>query len=480
MRRIDLRHLAPRRQFLWRDVGPVRAAVSRRVHEPIVGSDPDQIHVLRRRSDRVDDAAVRALRCVGSVNAERTRDARIGARQIAADDRPAAPAIDRLVEPLRREEQHMRIDRGEDDRRRAIESIVFVANDDGANVLDIAGALVVPRHLPAENDAGMQRVGRRVAVLLDADRVPFTKRDFAVVAAARDAGRSAFLLAAVQPVGKAVIGGHVEHLRCRLVVPEAPCLSAVDCDGRALIGRDQHDGRVHWVDPDRVVVVSARSAFEAAERAAAVDRFVGRRVRRVHDVRIARVDADVREVVAAPPHARLVVHARPALAGVVGPIDAGGLTRCGHPGVDAARVARCDADADAAETLRHGRQTASERLPRVAAVDRLEQAARRAGVRVVVFPRRLPRRPERRIDDLRVRRIEGDVDGAGVFVLVEHPLPRSSAIDRTEDAALAVGTVRMAERRDEHAIGIARIDDQRADLTRLSKAEMRPRSARIG
>src|SRR5437588_13046127 len=106
-----------------------------------------------------------------------------------------------------------------------------------------------------------------------------------------------------------------------------------------------------------------------------------------------------------PPRSTLFPYTTLFRSGVVGPIDAGGLTRCGHPGVDAARVARCDADADAAETLRHGRQTASERLPRVAAVDRLEQAARRAGVRVVVFPRRLPRRPERRIDDLRVRRI---------------------------------------------------------------------------
>src|SRR5437588_2127917 len=50
-----------------------------------------------------------------------------------------------------------------------------------------------------------------------------------------------------------------------------------------------------------------------------------------------------------PPRSTLFPYTTLFRSGVVGPIDAGGLTRCGHPGVDAARVARCDADARSEE-----------------------------------------------------------------------------------------------------------------------------------
>ncbi len=326
----------------------------------------------------------------------------------------------------------------------------------------------------------MQRVGRRVAVLLDADRMPVAKRDLAVVAAARDAGRARLLLSAVQPVRKAVVGRDVKHLRRGLVVPGAPRGAAVHRDRAALIRGDQHHVRVVRVDPDRVVVVAARRTLPRRERPPAVTRLVRGRVRRVDDVGVLRVDADVGEVVAAAPHARLVVHARPAGAGVVGPIDAADLARRGHPRVDAIRVARGDPDADAAQPLRRRREAARQRLPRRAAVGGLEQAARRPDVGVVVLPRALAGRPERRVHRLRVRRVEREIDRAGVLVFVENLLPGLSAVERAEHAALVVRTVRVAERGHEDAVGAERVDDHRADLPRFAQAEMRPRAAGIG
>ena len=65
--------------------------------------------------------------------------------------------------------------------------------------------------------------------------MPFAESDLAVVAATRDARRTALLLAAAQSIGKRVVGVHVIHLRGRLVVPTAPCLAAIDGDDRALI-----------------------------------------------------------------------------------------------------------------------------------------------------------------------------------------------------------------------------------------------------
>ena len=126
------------------------------------------------------------------------------------------------------------------------------------------------------------------------------------------------------------------------------------------------------------------------------------------------------------------------------------------------------------------RQPARERLPGVAAVGRLEEAARRAYVRVVVFPRPLPRGPQRGVDRPRVRRIERDVDSARVLVLVEDALHRASAVGGAVDAALRVRAVGMPERRDEDAVRIVWIDDEGGDLPRVAQAvEVLPGAARV-
>ena len=98
----------------------------------------------------------------------------------------------------------------------------------GRDVLHLARAPVEARHLAAVDDVGVERIGRDVAVLLDADRVPIAKRDLPVVAAARDARRAALLLAAAHAIRKRVVGADVVELRRRLVVPAAPRLAAVE------------------------------------------------------------------------------------------------------------------------------------------------------------------------------------------------------------------------------------------------------------
>ena len=109
------------------------------------------------------------------------------------------------------------------------------AAGDRTDSASLAGAAVEARDLAAVDDVGIERIGRDVAVLLDADRVPVAKRDRAVVAAAGDAGRSALLLAAAHAVRERVVGVDVVELRRRLVVPGAPRLAAVERDDRALV-----------------------------------------------------------------------------------------------------------------------------------------------------------------------------------------------------------------------------------------------------
>src|SRR5207237_7211145 len=88
--------------------------------------------------------------------------------------------------------------------------------------------------------------------------------------------------------------------------------------------------------------------------------------------------------------------------------------------------------------------------------------------------------PERRIDDVRVRRVDAHVVAARVLVFVEHLLEGVSPVGGSENAALGVRTVRVAERRDEEAIGIARVDVNHRDHLRVAQPEMSPCPPRVG
>src|SRR5205823_12625070 len=83
------------------------------------------------------------------------------------------------------------------------------------------------------------------------------------------------------------------------------------------------------------------------------------------------------------------------------------------------------------------------------------------------------------VDGLRVRGIEREIDRAGVFVFVQDLLEGAAAVGGSKDTPLFIGAVRMAERGDEQAIGISRIDEDRANLSRVAKTQMVPRLAGI-
>jgi hypothetical protein len=102
-----------------------------------------------------------------------------------------------------------------------------------------------------------------------------------------------FLLAAVDPVAKLPVGRHVVELRRRLVVPGRPRPAAVDGDRGPLIGGEQHDVRVHRIDPEALIVVAARRSLERRPRAAAVFGFIRRGPCREHHIGVSGVHPDV-------------------------------------------------------------------------------------------------------------------------------------------------------------------------------------------
>src|SRR5205085_11355501 len=87
---------------------------------------------------------------------------------------------------------------------------------------------------------------------------------------------------------------------------------------------------------------------------------------------------------------------------------------------------------------------------------------------------RAARVPERRVDDLRVLRVELEVNRAHVVALEENLLPGLAAVARAEDAALRVRAVGVAERGDEDGVGVLRVNDHWAYLPRAFEPDVRP------
>ena len=101
----------------------VVAVVRRHLDQPVVGADPDQRRVQRRRRDRVDDAALAVAIGVARGDVVEIRgDAGIGARQVGADLRPRLRAVGRLEEELVRVVERVRIGLREHQRLRPVRS----------------------------------------------------------------------------------------------------------------------------------------------------------------------------------------------------------------------------------------------------------------------------------------------------------------------------------------------------------------------
>src|SRR5207245_2678558 len=101
----------PGNEFGLIDVIPVGAAVAREPEQAVVRASPDGVHVLERRSKRVDDAAnfigVGLLR--GFVAQTRGNGAPL-APEIGADGLPGLAAVRGLEEKIGSVKQDVRID----------------------------------------------------------------------------------------------------------------------------------------------------------------------------------------------------------------------------------------------------------------------------------------------------------------------------------------------------------------------------------
>src|SRR5204862_6978285 len=121
------------------------------------------------------------------------------------------------------------------DRRGSQETILAAACGFRRDVLHLSCGLVKAGDFAAVNDIWIQRVWRDITIFFSAYGAPIAPGDRPVIAARRNACRTALLLPAVNPVGKLIVCDDVIKLRCRLIVPTAPGLAASNGDACALI-----------------------------------------------------------------------------------------------------------------------------------------------------------------------------------------------------------------------------------------------------
>src|SRR6266851_6469318 len=336
----------------------------------------------------------------------------------------------------------VRVDPGKNNRQSTIIAIFAAPHWFRRNVRDFAEFLIGARELRAIENVGVQRIDGDVAIFKDADRMPLAKCNFAVVAVANRTRGAAFLLRAVHPIRIAIIRGHVIELGGRLVVPGTPGCTAIHTDDRALIAGERNDVRIFAADPDALVIIAARSAFETGEGFPGVTRLPRGGICDINEVRIVLRDGDAQSSRPATANALVAVDELPGLSGVVGAIDPGILLGF-HGSVDAIGLRRSDGDADAAEAaIIGGREALGKLAPIVAAIGGFVQAASfgNEGFATANFPGSDARGPENRINRLRIVGIESQIGGADIFVFVQNLLKRLAAIGGTEGATAIAPT----------------------------------------
>ena len=116
--------------------------------------------------------------------------------------------------------------------------------------------------------------------------------------------------------------------------------------------------------------------------------------------------------------------------------------------------------------------------PGFAAVGRLIEAAVFAAARDL--PKIPVRFPNRRVKDARVLHVDAQIHRARLVAAVKNLFPGFAAVSRFVDAALTVRAESVAERRYVHSVGVARVNPNLADKTRVFQAHVSPGSAAVG
>ena len=487
-RRVEGRHLDLVRQAvaqpLRRDVRPAGATVACALHEPIVGADVQHLGIVRRFMDH-DDRTVHLAACafVGDRATALPLSRLVVLRQVTTERHPALAAIGGPEQHVAAVVQHVAIVLRHTDRRGPVEAVARLVGGlrqvhrrPRHDVARQAGHLIQfvdqPLITAAVHAARLLRPDTDVGALAARTIPPVAHVDHRTVAAAANDHAAVVLLTGIQLVREIVIGGDVIELRRGLVVLRAPAVAAIHRHRHATVVGVDHVAAVARVDPE-LMIITVRG-LDHLESPAAVDRLEHRRIHDPHDVGVLRIGGELHVVPAARLDQAILGLPRPALAGIIGAIQAAALGL--DDGVDAVGIRRRDADADLAHQRR---QPFREARPRVTAVHRLPDTAAIAAA--AHHPRRALMIPERGVEDARIAGVHRQVARAGEGV---HPLederPGRAAVLRAVDAAVGGRLPAVALRRDVEHIRIRRMHAHGRDLPGGAQPDVAPGAPLIG
>ena len=281
---------------------------------------------------------------------------------------------------------------------------------------------------------------------------------------------------AIYPIGKAVVCDHVIELGRWLVVPRCPGPGAIHADDNSLIAGQNHAGRIVGVKPQAVVIIAAGSALDGVKSFPAVGGSIRRGITHIDYIRILAIHGDAAEIPSPSPNAWVGIGQSPVRARVIGAIDAA-LFRVRQK-VNAAGLSGCHGNAHPSEPVRR-QAVPGDLLPIVPAIRRfVEPAARPIRWRINI-PRRPPSLPKRSVDDSRIARVKGKIDGSGILVFKKHALPRLAAVGGAEHTALGIRGVRVAEHCRENHVRIVGVYEDAPDLPTVLEPDMRPGAAGV-
>src|SRR5690606_12913896 len=314
-----------------------------------------------------------------------------------------------------------------------------------------------------------------VAALAAAGRVEELVRRRKVIPALRRHAYGAVVLLAAADVIR-LVGGHADAIElCGRIVLLGPGTAAIEADVPAAVIGVDHPLVVVAGDPE-VVVVAMRHADLRVERLAAVVGAPELDVDDVDAVDVHRVRVDARVVERALTQLPLGVHELPRRTAVVGAEDTATVRLDDR--VHAVRVGTGHGHADLADHLLPRQAGVARDLrPRGAPVGALDEATARAAAR---HRPRLPECiPERRVDDVRILRIDRDVDGAGLRIAVEHLLPGAAAVAGPVEPTVLVLHAVLAEAAGEDDVAVRRMHAHAREVAGLAQSDVLPGLARV-
>src|SRR5882762_3838348 len=205
------------------------------------------------------------------------------------------------------------------------------------------------------------------------------------------------------------------------------------------------------------------------ERFAAVHRAEQPRICDVNGIYIFRISPNMGEIPGALAEAVVVGDERPVLAAVIGPIEPAFFRF--DERVDDIRIGAGNGNADAAQRAL-GDAIAFDALPSGTVVIRTEEPI--LGAAAIERPGSAVALPHGRKEDVRIARIENEVNAAGVVVEIENFFPVLAAVAGAKDAAFGVRAVGMAQGGDECDIRIRGMNDDFADVPGVLQTDVGP------